>query len=713
MSNKCTPTQLIEAVDQCFNSEGWLVRQGLTFEPEQHRYAIDVARWLQGDTKQIALMEAETGIGKTLGYMIPLMLHLSFTGKRGLVATHTVHLQNQIMQEGDLALAKDYLDDCGYRIASIAQVIGANHYLNPNRLKLLLNNYLTEEKQQPYLQAMESCLAQDGLLETFLSEIEALPEGITEDGIAIKTKDSSEHGNDQFQKDRLSAQDADLIITSHTVAIIDAKYNTMLGRKDGRDIEFMVLDEADGFERAAESFMGKKFWPSRIRRLLSVLEPHLTPKRRSQAYEAINAAKAIEGLICKACPEYHDDKKRSLLLEDGADLTERVHGQREIIVSHASGILGLLKKRAKNLDNDTQMLVEELEHSFAFLKEFNNEDHKYGYLGISRSPIKGISALEVTYPKPAAVINQMVNQEKGVNARLMLTSATLSDGNKGSFKSIQGGLGVRVELFEEGDFYRPEKFGDMRFILTFPQIPAPFAKTLDEQEQIVVALSPSWLAYTASLITVASERGPLLVLTSSYEETMRLGELLTHLPVIVHRPGEALKEKLAQFQEHKGVLLTPAAWEGVSLRDNDGGQLFQNLMITRIPTPPPNPFREKVMIRHWKDWNPKLRDDKLEGWLQAARQNRAIRKFRQGVGRLIRKRTDVGTVWIADPRFPWPISIATNKTWTNLKRAIPERFLESYQRHSQTYWADGSFKTLDEVARGFRQDVTKSEVESV
>jgi len=86
-----------------------LVQQGGHHLPEQLQYALSVADWLTGPAAQpIGMIEGDTGTGKTLGYLFPVILHWTQTGERTVIATHTIALQNQIL-DGDMERVNEYL----------------------------------------------------------------------------------------------------------------------------------------------------------------------------------------------------------------------------------------------------------------------------------------------------------------------------------------------------------------------------------------------------------------------------------------------------------------------------------------------------------------------------------------------------------------------------------------------------------------------------
>ncbi|MFG0306233.1 MAG: ATP-dependent DNA helicase, partial [Phycisphaerales bacterium JB040] len=99
-------------------------------------------------------------------------------------------------------------------------------------------------------------------------------------------------------------------------------------------------------------------------------------------------------------------------------------------------------------------------------------------------------------------------------------------------------------------------------------------------------------------------------------------------------------ELLQRFREREGSVLFGAAsfWQGVDVR----GDRLRNVIITRLPFEPPDrPLTEARCELIEADGGNAFRDDSLP---------RAVIRFKQGFGRLIRSSEDRGRVVILDPR---------------------------------------------------------------
>src|SRR6267154_6595687 len=89
---------LVKQVEEMFSSNGILSRsKNFEFRPQQQQMAVAVAQTLEG-RKHLAV-EAGTGVGKSLAYLIPAILFAKRNKKKAVVSTHTINLQEQLTQK--------------------------------------------------------------------------------------------------------------------------------------------------------------------------------------------------------------------------------------------------------------------------------------------------------------------------------------------------------------------------------------------------------------------------------------------------------------------------------------------------------------------------------------------------------------------------------------------------------------------------------------
>src|SRR3974390_2200470 len=98
---------LVQQVAQIFSSNGLLSRSpNFEFRPQQQTMAVAVARALE--TGEHLAVEAGTGVGKSLAYLVPAILFAVAKKKKAVVSTHTINLQEQLTQK-DLPMLQQIL----------------------------------------------------------------------------------------------------------------------------------------------------------------------------------------------------------------------------------------------------------------------------------------------------------------------------------------------------------------------------------------------------------------------------------------------------------------------------------------------------------------------------------------------------------------------------------------------------------------------------
>src|SRR5260370_23578721 len=100
-------TDLVKQVTEIFSPEGLLSRaSNFEFRPQQQQMAVAGARALEN--REHLVVEAGTGVGKSLAYLIPAILFAIARNKKAVVSTHTINLQEQLTQK-DLPMLEKVL----------------------------------------------------------------------------------------------------------------------------------------------------------------------------------------------------------------------------------------------------------------------------------------------------------------------------------------------------------------------------------------------------------------------------------------------------------------------------------------------------------------------------------------------------------------------------------------------------------------------------
>ena len=194
---------------------------------------------------------------------------------------------------------------------------------------------------------------------------------------------------------------------------------------------------------------------------------------------------------------------------------------------------------------------------------------------------------------------------------------------------------------------QPGRYGRMGFRFADRSVPDPLRRNADDDDRPVA--DPRHLRYVADAVEEARKNGRVLVLCTSYELADELGARISS--AIVHTRGVRLGAFLDAFRAAPdGVLLTPAAWTGVSLPG-----MVDHVVIPRLPFRPPS-VEDEAKRGFLSRLG--LAPAHVEGLIAGDRNAAVRRKLAQGIGRGIRGPDESCTLWILDPRFPLPKSMA-------------------------------------------------------
>ncbi|MEW6046301.1 MAG: helicase C-terminal domain-containing protein [Bacillota bacterium] len=707
----------LEAV---FSKKGLLSHAlGRRFErrPQQEWMARQVARRLEEGG--VALVEAGTGVGKSLGYLLPLLIHLSEAGPatRAVVATYTIHLQEQLNTR-ELPVARQALG----REVRTAVAKGWGNYLCRLRLQRL------REGRHGFLEGIAGGIP-DGAVEalsrwegeTPTGSLSDLPPEVGPDTWAFVAADPERctrrrcpfYESCFYFAARRHTFQAQLIVANQHLLMADLVLRRQTDAADAAvlpSFDYLVVDEAHHLDDVAAAHLGYEVGRGALIGRLQRLARGKAAGLAGAAAEALAAAARLFDSLSRAAHEMGSEageSGRTLALSPG-------DGERlvpEAILSRALAALEQLARSAESVADQIESLdtgaegeerVTEL-RSLARWALGNREkiealleaaDEGYVYW-VETGPGREVTLKAA----PLDVGPVLAGELLGTVRAAVLTSATLAGG--GSFSSIrrrlglpaspEGGIGKQDSPPRDGEDEGPQapevdKWGVLRAVIGScgePRvmtseagivecvIPSPF----DFRRQAMVALpsdlpevdSPDFTRRLADLVADLSLAlgGRLFALFTSYRTLAQTSSLLR-----TRLGGQALKllcqgdrprtQMLEAFRSSEGVgwvlLGTDSFWEGVDVP----GAALSCVVLARLPFPVPdhpiNRARAERLRQH--GFNP--------FWEEAL--PRAVLKFRQGFGRLIRTQHDRGAVVVADRRL--------------LTRPYRVRFLEALPRWS-------------------------------
>ena len=627
-------------------------------------------------------IEAATGTGKTLAYLVPGALHAARGGSRLLVSTHTISLGVQILHK-DGPVAQNVVEAVTGKRPRIAHMRGRRHFVSSSRARavgnLLREDGLPRAAWVPYLELADTCSrtvslaaealeagdlsesAQDLIETTLLDRVEEnVGFALARDDICLCSS-SPEDELAIYHLSRALAAEATILITTHAYTAISLARKALLGAEENA-FDMLVVDEADQWASAASSV---SLVSTSMTDLHQIIENLLAASRhlRNPAEFIEQAARTLRSVeaLTELAPKTPDSVK---LLSAG----DPSIGLLSTVVSNVYNLVHIASRRRSH----TAAAADALRDKFDDLKRIHRavvgNESEFWAPRWTTSRVEGLPSIGVAGRAPGRILKRLWSYDgssEPLARTIVLTSATLSTPgfrDTSRWRAIEIATGADpssgMVLTDLATTIEPAIFGKMRVRFADPRAPAP---KLDDSGNV----TPEALAYAVAVIRAAmkasaSNGGRTLVLVPSYRDVERLVLLLPN--VMAHRQSVSVQKVLEAYRATPGCcLITPGAWVGADLPG-----LVQNLVIPRIPYPPPGPDGQGNVAHLLSD---------------------TLTKLAQGIGRAIRCRTDDVTLWFADSRMPIPESI-TEETGllpsphsnAMLLGAIPKRFRDTFGR---------------------------------
>src|SRR5216110_867872 len=250
-------SDFVERVGVFFSENGLLARaKNFEFRPQQQEMAMAVARALEEERHLV--VEAGTGVGKSLAYLAPAILFALEQHKKAIVSTHTINLQEQLLYK-DIPILKKILPV----EFEAALMKGRHNYLCPRRLERALqqqNELFTGPEQNELTRLAEWVgTTRDGSLSDLTVEPDPKVWAQVCSEPHICTTKSCGQSNCFYQQARKRLLTSDVIVINHTLLFM------LLGRPDQQEEresgylfpnDFIVFDEAHTVEQVASRQIG-------------------------------------------------------------------------------------------------------------------------------------------------------------------------------------------------------------------------------------------------------------------------------------------------------------------------------------------------------------------------------------------------------------------------------------------------------------------------
>ena len=665
-------------IDRDLGPEGGIAREHARYEdrPSQRAMAVEIAKLY--NRGGVGLLEAGTGVGKSLGYLVPALRWAAANGERTVVSTNTINLQEQLVRK-DLPFLAKALGDQPVRFALLK---GWRNYLCLNRLQQARSsgNALFEDGLQQELDAIHSWSERTS--DGSLSDLTMTPRAEVWDEVAAEPDLCQRARCPQFEqcflfKARKAAAQADVIVVNHHLLLSDLAVRRISGNWGESAVlpayTRLVVDEGHHLEDAAATHLGATVSRRSLQRLFNRLDRRgkgllsALIMRLSSANDLLSTA-SLDLVGSRLSPAVHGLREKATLLFDLLDTFLRESGESVLRLTDSFAAHPIWQSGLRLALEDTAGEIELLAEGLELVRERlesgkNSEDAVMPLLNEMRSVARRLQSAgdglkRALDPGPGAETIRWIEvkgRDRAVSvstvpldlapilredlfrraATTVVTSATLATDGKFNFLSSRLGLDEPDVEPRTGLFPSPFKYRDQAVLAIPSDIPPP-------------NLNPTGHFTAVAQVTMdladASNGGMFVLFTSHRDVRAMAAELRARgadrrWPLLVHG-DETRDQLLSRFRESGAAILvgTASFWEGVDVP----GDALRALLIAKLPFRVPT---EPITAAHCEAIEKRGGDSFKEYMLPHA----ALR-LKQGFGRLVRTAADRGVVVIADPR---------------------------------------------------------------
>ncbi len=664
---------------------------GYEERPDQLKMAQSVGEAFNRD--RVAVIEAGTGTGKSLAYLVPAILWSRQNRERVIVATRTINLQEQLMRK-DLPLLKQATGIEFYAVL----VKGRGNYLCRRRLETAFAETGLFDEQQTFelksLLGWSEKSANGDREELTVTPEESLWEEVCCEGDQCARAQCAHYSTCFFYKARRQAAQADLLVVNHALLLADLSLRRSTDNYSAAAVlppcERIILDEAHHLEDVATSYFSSQVTRFTFARILNrlrhprklergllprflVLLGSRLPDRYDDLYRSLhekidaltglrqqlldNGLSLLEGLGLGLAAHLEKRVTESVELRyrvvpafrgtafwhDAVDDIRVLAAQTEELAAGLRGLIDLCKEMPEEIEEhfissltDLGGIGLRLQSLAADLCGFVVDDEKSCvWFEVKQGRIGRGQGLVTTLCVAPLAVAGLLNETLFERSRtVVMTSATLTVNNTFDYLKQRIGLDrLSPQRLLEDMLASPFDYRTQALLAAPKDIPMPGDRGYAEMliEQIEQAI-------------IAAD-GRTFVLFTAYSMLRRvhaeLAPILEARGYRCLRQGEMNRHKLLQefSNDSTSVLFgTDSFWEGVDVPGRALEQVIIARLPFRVPSEPVLEARAEAIERGGGD---PFMDYTVP---------QAVIRFKQGFGRLIRHRNDRGVVLILDAR---------------------------------------------------------------
>ena len=668
----------------------------------------------------VSLLEAGTGVGKSFAYLVPALQWKRTNGERTVVSTNTINLQEQLIGKDLPQLAKALADE-QYR-PTFALLKGWTNYLCLARLNLAMSAHgsLLEPERHRELEALAQWAetTTDGSLAdlTYTPSREVWDEVEAEADLCTRLECPYYDSCFVFEA-KLRATAADIVVVNHHLLAADIAVRRV--QENWTDAAVLppyrrlVIDEAQHLEDTAAQHLGAQVTSRGVTRLLGRMERNgkgLIPTLlrelvrkddsasrasaelvRNSLLRDVDAARAHADRVFALLADRLSNERSDTIRLDATFDADEIWGRGlNVALDNVVNVFGKLRDGVDTIA-DRMELDEEPDSRSQLLQELRGvvrrlQSASDGLLltlrpqqtarmvrWIERRGSKPVGGLPFPIGLSAVPLDLAPILKESLFDRVdsvVLTSATLATGGDFSFLRDRLGLDLPPAIVrDEESLASPFDFREQCILGIPSDVPDP-RKDQDGHDHAVARA-------VAELAEVVD--GGMFVLFTSYAALRRAAATLKRTiggrrALLIQGEGQR-DHLLRRFREAGSAILlgTDSFWEGVDVP----GRALRALILAKVPFKVPSEPLTQARLEA-------LSEQGLDGFRHYLLPHAAL-KLKQGFGRLIRSKSDIGVVVLMDSRVmtrnygrvlmeSLPPAARTSGSWNTVLAAVEEFF---------------------------------------